>query len=277
MRTVLIDGDITVYKIAMTAEKPIKWDDDLWTLHAHEQPAVAALHEEVERIREACEATHVIIALTDTVNFRKSILPTYKSNRNDKRKPMLIPALRQVMIDEYNAYIRPGLEGDDILGILSTNKAIVKGERLIWSLDKDMYTIPGLFCRALTEDGKAVVTEVTEAEADRFHLYQTLIGDVVDGYSGCPGIGPVAANKILDDPWRLERYERVITRGKNKGQTQTVWEPVEQCTQWEAIVSQYERAGLNEHVALQNARVARILRNSDYDFTKKEPILWTPN
>jgi hypothetical protein len=40
--------------------------------------------------------------------------------------------------------------------------------------------------------------EITEAQADRFHMIQTLTGDVTDGYPGCPGIGPVKAEQILN-------------------------------------------------------------------------------
>ena len=38
----------------------------------------------------------------------------------------------------------------------------------------------------------------------------------------------------------------------------------------------FEKKGLTEDDALLQARVARILRASDYDFKKKEPIMWTP-
>ena len=33
---------------------------------------------------------------------------------------------------------------------------------------------------------------------------------------------------------------------------------------------------LSEDVALENARLAKILTASDYDFDKQQPILWTP-
>jgi DNA polymerase-1 len=45
---------------------------------------------------------------------------------------------------------------------------------------------------------------------------------------------------------------------------------------WAAVVAAYEKAGLTEQDALTQARLARILRYSDWDNEKKEPILWTP-
>ena len=91
--------------------------------------------------------------------------------------------------------------------------------------------------------------EVTPEEADRWFYMQTLTGDATDGYSGCPGGGPKKAEAILE------------AAGENP---------------WPAIVAAYEKAGLSEEAALQQARVARILRASDYNFKKKEPILWKP-
>ena len=41
-------------------------------------------------------------------------------------------------------------------------------------------------------------------------------------------------------------------------------------------MSCYVKAGLSENVAIQQARVARILRAEDYDFRNKQPILWSP-
>jgi hypothetical protein len=45
---------------------------------------------------------------------------------------------------------------------------------------------------------------------------------------------------------------------------------------WRAIVAAYEKAGKDVAYALTMARVARILRASDYDFDNQRPILWTP-
>lgn len=260
MRTALIDGDIFIYAASSANEHEVQWDTWNWTLHANLEAAIADFNGKLDEITEDLQADKVVVALSDETNWRKSVMPSYKYNRVAKRKPVVYQAMREYVRETRETYQRPGLEGDDILGILSTNKSIIKGEKIIVSLDKDMQTIPGL----LLNDGRArkamqsdpsvsyvdFVQEVTEAQADYKHLMQTLTGDVTDGYPGCPGVGPVKAEKIL---------------GEHTG-----------ADAWLAVVAAYIKAGLSAEVALQNARVARICRASDYDFKERKVIPWNP-
>jgi DNA polymerase-1 len=82
-------------------------------------------------------------------------------------------------------------------------------------------------------------------------MTQTLTGDVVDGYTGLAGCGPKTAEKILD--------------GCNS--------PTEM---WAAVVEAYAKKNLSENVALVQARVARICRNTEFDFNTGKVVLWTP-
>ncbi|WP_211876477.1 hypothetical protein [Plastoroseomonas hellenica] len=126
------------------------------------------------------------------------------------------------------------------------------------SIDKDMKTVPGLYVNADKRDLGALDSSV--AQADYWHMYQTLIGDTTDGYTGCPGIGPKKAVAILE-PF-TDREERPGL--------------VDRAGAWKRIVEVYEKAKLSEAEALVQARVARILRASDYDFKAKAVKLWTP-
>ncbi len=242
-RTMLLDGDIVCYQQAMLAEVETKWDDDLWTLHAFEEPARAAVDSMIETLKQKVGATDVIIAFTDGVNWRKDILPTYKDNRKDKRKPMLLKPLRAYCEEKYKTYTRPRLEADDVLGILLTHPKIIPGEKVLVSIDKDFKTIPGKHYN--WKDDKSF--EIDEEQAQWWHFYQTLMGDATDGYAGCPGIGPKTAEKVLEH-----------------GAT------------WETVVGCFKAKGLSEAAALIQARVARICHAKDYDFEKKEVILWNP-
>lgn len=287
-RTVLIDGDVFIYQASAAHEYEAQWDTWLWTLHAELAPAIEQFDDTVGKIVEELEADKVVVALSDDVNWRKSVMPSYKHNRVAKRKPVIYKAMREYVAETRETYQRPGLEGDDILGILSTHKFLIPGEKIIVSIDKDMNTIPG----KLLNDSRArkemalgpagmfsyadFIQDVSEASADYFHLRQTLTGDVTDGYPGCPGIGPVRADELLTEGLVLTPSERVIQRGARKGETEIKWTPTTPGTPWEVVVSAYASAGLSEEVALLNARVARIARAADYDFKNKEIKLWHP-
>jgi 5'-3' exonuclease len=281
-RTLLIDGDTLVFAASSASEYEHEWSEWQWTLHANFNQAKAHFDSQLREITEGVPADRVIIALSASgQRFRNRIMPTYKANRKGSRKPVVYSPLREYVEEVHETFVRPELEGDDVLGILATHPTLVDpGERIIVSIDKDMLTIPGLhlnYDKARgSEDYAGCVRSVSVEEADRFHLTQTLTGDVTDGYPGCPGIGPTRAAKILEDERVLVPVHHEISRGPRKGTIETRWEPGEFGTPWEVVVSAYHAAGLGEAVALQNARVARILRHTDYDYEKKEVILWTP-
>lgn len=234
----LLDGDILLFRASVAVEVETHWGDDVWTLEANANDAVRILDEMIATFEEdtGIASGDFGFALTDKRNFRFDVCSTYKSNRKDVRKPLCYPSVKQYLIDHYHTLALPGLEGDDILGLYARDDAA------IWSEDKDLKQIPGLHW--VDDDWE----EVTEEAGDRFFFTQVLAGDVADGYKGCPGVGPVKAERILDND----------------------------CS-WEAVVKAYEKAGLTEADALITAHMARILRPGEYNFKKKEPILWTPS
>lgn len=256
-RTLLIDGDVLAYRAAAKVETALEWEPGYWTWNANEDEAKARFLEDLTELMDTLGAQDRVIALSDDqVNFRKSVLPTYKGNRAKVKKPLVLKPIREWLLEEHGAWLRPTLEGDDILGILATHPKFVQGEKVIVSIDKDMKTIPGLFCRTTDME----IVEYSEAEADYWWMFQTLTGDVTDGYAGCPGAGPKKAEKILGE----------LPGGPvDPEMTHVEW-------LWEQVVAAYEKAGLNATAALQQARVARILRAQDYDFKAKKPILWSP-
>lgn len=243
------------YEACNSVEVATHWGDGYWTWHTDENDTKRVFRELLDRCVQELDGYDYKLCLTDSANnWRFAVLPTYKGCRTSVKKPLILQHIKQWLIDEMNAYFKPTLEGDDCMGILSTMKNNFGcTEKVIVSIDKDMKTIPGLFCRYGVGDNE--INEISEEEADYWHLYQTLTGDVTDGYKGCPNVGPKKAEAILfgaSPPWGTPREA------------------------WRGVVEAYEKAKLTEADALQQARVARILRASDYDFTKKEPILWTP-
>lgn len=246
-RKILIDADIVAFKAASAAEKPINWGDGLWTLHAYEDEAKSIcmdyFHNVVSKLSEDDDENHLHLFLTGGTNWRKDVLPTYKGNRKDTRKPIVLQALREWMVSDLGATIEEPFEADDLLGIESTlNGGIIVSE------DKDLNTIPGLIFNPAKDTAPR---EVSVFDADYNHMMQTLTGDVTDGYPGCPTVGPKKAEAIL------------------KGCT-TVSE------MWEKVVEAYSKQKLSEEVALTQARVARICRIEDINRETMEVKLWTP-
>jgi DNA polymerase-1 len=245
MKVALIDADILVYQAATLAEKPVDWGDGLWTLHAFEEEAKALFQVSLTKILDGVETDDFILAFTDTHNFRKDVLPTYKANRSGVRRPMLLKFLRDWATKKFGSKVMTGLEGDDVLGIMATDERDAD-IYIVCTIDKDLKTIPA----AHYNFGKDESFLIDTAEADRFHMIQTLTGDATDGYKGCQGVGIKTAEKILDGKVGY--------------------------AMWEAVVKAYEKAGLSEEEALVQAQVARILRASDYNFENNEVILWQP-
>jgi 5'-3' exonuclease len=138
----------------------------------------------------------------------------------------------------------PNLEADDVISILATDKKMDE-ETIIVSIDKDFKSVPGIYY----DFNKDETHHVSEEDADRYHLIQTLMGDATDGYSGVPRLGPIGAEKILE----------------KDGYT------------WETVTACYEKAGLTENDALMNAWMARLLQADNYCFrTNTIKKLWTP-
>lgn len=287
-RTLLVDADIPIFQIASACEVATDWGEGIWTLHSEEGEAIRRFDNWMFDLMEDMDADELILAVSDAHNFRKDVLPTYKHNRVKKRPPLLRKFLTEYALENYKCFQRPGLEGDDVLGILSTSKQIVKGEKIVVSIDKDLKTIPGKIlnwthgrhnveagvCESLSDS----IATVSVEQADYFHLMQTLAGDTTDGYSGCPGVGLTTADNILSsEPHIVVPVDHEIQRGKRKGEIEKRWvEQLGDYTPWETIVSYFAKAGLGEEEALVQARVARICRNTEYNFKKKEVKLWKP-
>ena len=241
---VLIDADILAHQIALNAEEPTQFDDYVWVTWADLGPATEEVDTSIEAIMEITGQEEAVLCLTGKNNFRYKVCDSYKANRLDKPRPMLLRPLREYMIDKHGAKSIEGLEGDDLIGILATGEH--KDDHVIYSLDKDMQTIPGTHWAGIrhSDEREGAVT-ITPKEANAFFFKQVLTGDTTDGYKGCPGVGPVKAAKILE----------------------------EECS-WNAIVAAYEKAGLEEEDALIQARLAFILHASHYQDGK--PVMWTP-
>ena len=252
MKTVLlIDGDIVAYRHAAGAEVATDWGDDHWTLHTDTKQAKQSMDSHINNLVTMLEADKIEIALTGTEVFRKKIDSSYKASRKKSRKPIGLGVLREHIMTSWRGSIENELEADDLLGIWATDPQFHAGaKKIIVSIDKDMQTIPcHLWNNNHPEFG---VKNISLREADRFHLYQTLVGDSTDGYPGCPTYGPTKSQRLLDS---------IVS---------------DEHSAWDKVVEAFEKQGKTEEEALVQARLARILRIENFNIRTKAIKYWTP-
>ena len=238
--SLLIDADYIVYKCCAATETEIDWGEDLITVVSNFSDAYGMVERELATIANDLGCfDDSILFFSDSVNFRKGIAPEYKGHRN-RKKPCGYKRVINKLKEEYRVIVMSKLEADDAIGIYATSAP----NHIICSPDKDMRQIPGdLF------DLTSGVVTITPEEGARWHLIQTMAGDQTDGYAGIPGIGIKRAEALLD---------------------------ANGCT-WQTVVEAFAAKDLSEDVALLNARLAKILQVTDYDFANKEPRLWSPS
>ena len=234
----LIDADYIVYKSCAAAETEVDFGDDVILVTSNFSDALSATYRELTKIRDQFGSfTPLILFFSDTKNFRKKILESYKGHRN-RKKPCGYKRIINKLKTEFEVIIMPELEADDAMGIYATQNP----GNIIVSPDKDMRQIPG---ELYNLDEKFTVTKESGAA---WHLIQCLSGDQTDGYGGVPGIGVKRAATLFDK----EGYS------------------------WKTAVKAFKDKGLTEDEAILNARLAKILTIDDYDTEKQEVILWTP-
>ena len=234
----LIDADFIVYKNCAAAETELDFGNDVIVVTSNFSDAYTAVSRELSRIQNKFGTfSDLILFFSDSVNFRKKILPSYKGHRN-RKKPCGYKRVIEKLRKEYKVILKPTLEADDTMGIYATK---YPGNCIV-SPDKDMKQIPGQLYN-LDE-----TFTVSPEEGAKWHLIQSLAGDQTDGYAGVPGIG----------------VKRAVSLFEEHGYS------------WKTVVKAFKDKDLTEEEALVNARLARILTSNDYDFQNKQPILWSP-
>ena len=237
--SLLIDADYIVYKCCAANETEIDWGDEVIVVSSRFSEAYNMVERELFKIATDLGCfDDSILFFTDSINFRKRIDPAYKGHRN-RKKPCGYRRVINKLKEEYNVVVIPELEADDAIGIHAT----MHPGSIICSPDKDMRQIPG----DLYDLSDGVVT-ITKEEGERWHYVQTLAGDQTDGYSGVPGFG----------------IKRAVAFFEENGYS------------WSSVVEAFKSKELDESVALQNARLAKILQCTDYDFDTQSVKLWTP-
>jgi 5'-3' exonuclease len=249
MSRALLDGDVICYRAAVVQQETYKWSSDTstTTLTGSAKDAADYALNLVKAWTKLAGCSRATVCFTGPNNFRKRILPTYKSNRV-AGKPLVYQETVMAVEERYRCERVHGLEADDLLGIMATTLPKYQ-DAVVVSIDKDMRTFPGRHFNPLKDKAP---DEVMAGSADYNWMMQTLMGDTSDGYKGLPGVGEAKAKKILG----TFRVSSGIL--------------------WPKVVSAFRAKKLTEDDALIQARVARILRREDYERETKSVLLWHP-
>lgn len=208
MMQFIIDADTPLLLAAREATLVTEYPEAGWVSIGFDSSEIKQIFEGIiedwcERCASLLEISEWEIILTFTdgprnpvgprkENFRKSIYPDYKANRGKKGKPHGFYYLLEWLWEDrpYPMHIWPGLEADDICGILHTRLA---NNSVILSIDKDMATVPGVWFNP----DKNMLMRQTYGGAERAHMLQTVHGDSADGYPGLRGMGTKTLEKHL--------------------------------------------------------------------------------
>src|SRR5210317_112618 len=159
-----IDADIILWRSTSSAETEVDWGDDVFSLWTDLKEAKEAFDRQLESIQQKLGVHNVICCLSDSEsNFRKLVDPSYKSNRRGTRKPVGYKAMKEWVVSTYPSMRKPGLEGDDLLGLLSTRPG---NSCIMVSDDKDMLGLPGQLFRPSKDE----MFDISVENADRFFL-----------------------------------------------------------------------------------------------------------
>ena len=187
----LIDGDSLIY---YEMGKP--------TL----EEALEGIDTRIRHMLNQCKADKYAGFLTQGKCFRYNVAKSkpYKGNRKYGDKPIIFPAIKEYLKQEWNFIAIPELEADDLVSVYHDPL-----KTIICSPDKDVL-YQNKVCNY--NYGKAEMITVDENESLRFLWKQTLMGDSTDGIPGLPKVGEKTATVWLEPLVPSEMPEFVLNK-----------------------------------------------------------------
>lgn len=219
----LIDADTIAFAACSVCEYQyydIHSGDDKWDININD-----ALNHALEKIQQILDSTGCCDAelhFTSGMNFRYTVDPQYKSNRNNQRRPEGLRELKVLLLGEYPGSLNTHLEADDMVAYL---KKRYPDKYIMCAIDKDiLYSVPGRhfnYYSKLEAKGGAIMPkfiEVDEYDAKLYNYKQAIIGDPTDGIKGVPSLGKAKVEKLFrPNMTEFEMWETVVKAYKAKG------------------------------------------------------------
>jgi hypothetical protein len=265
MHTLLIDGDILVYKIAHSVETPIYVVKN--GIYATKSTAEKAskrtgfpINKRInigteKELRSKlnlclkqifddmnCHNSKLFITTNAQIpNFRTKLatIQPYKLNRLKKAKPIHYKRIREILVTDYKAIQVEGMETDDQLAIEQTASFHLNhgdySHCTIVSIDKDLRTVPGMHYNI----NSRVLDFVSKDQALANFMKQLLTGDTTDDIPGLFQL--LKLNNRMDEANHLSHNKYI-----KKMETDTVDLAPMQCYNY--IYELYKRYGFENYI-----------------------------
>lgn len=191
----IIDLDSILYQIAFVEPSPAL--------------RYKQLRNKINEIMKNTGTHQSVCVIKGKDNFRFEVTDDYKGNRKNN----IDPEVKDRLVDLYEhskefAMEADGMEADDLCHILKGTFETP----IIAHMDKDLNAITGWHYNFK----KLNTYYVTPEEGYMFLMKQILTGDAADNIKGLFRVGPVAANKLLDNVAHKDIWGKVIDTYKSK-------------------------------------------------------------
>ncbi|MBN2787026.1 MAG: DNA polymerase I [Paludibacteraceae bacterium] len=162
--------------------------------------------------------THIAVAFDPSgPTFRHEMFPQYKAQREETPEDIrkAVPIIKDI-IEAYNIPVLQvqGFEADDVIGTLATKASNSGFKVYMMTPDKDYGQLVNEHCFMYKpkfggNDFEVMGVEEIKKKFDLENTMQVidylgLVGDSSDNIPGCPGVGPVAATKLLKEFGSIE-------------------------------------------------------------------------
>lgn len=182
----------------------------------------------LKKILREYEPQRLIVAFDYPAHtFRKKLYEEYKANRPKMPEDLSvqIPLIKEVLKALNIPFIeQEGYEADDLIGTISKMATECGFDSFIASIDKDLFQLVNQRTKILYMKKDQVeildrerVKEVIKVYPEHVTDYLGLIGDTSDNIPGVPSIGPVSAEKLIDEFGSMENiYNKISEIKKDK-------------------------------------------------------------
>jgi len=172
----------------------------------------------LEDVLKREKPTHIAVAFDPSgPTFRHEMYEHYKAHREETPEDIrkAVPIIKQI-IEAYNIPVIQvaGFEADDVIGTLATKASHMGFEVYMMTPDKDYGQLVNEHCFMYKpkfggNDFEVMGIEEVKKKFDLDNTMQVidylgLVGDTSDNIPGCPGVGPVAATKLLKEFGSIE-------------------------------------------------------------------------